>query len=67
MIVVNFSKKTGDYTSLSAIDLRVMALTYMLEVQVNGTKRLRKEPIKVIKNILFSYYNDPSYFIITKT
>ncbi|KAF0514302.1 Nin one binding Zn-ribbon like-domain-containing protein [Gigaspora margarita] len=44
--VVNFSKKTGDYTSLSAIDLRVMALTYMLEVQVNGTKRLRKEPVK---------------------
>ncbi|CAG8439831.1 11424_t:CDS:2 [Cetraspora pellucida] len=46
--VVNFSKKTGDYTSLSAIDLRVLALTYMLEVQVNGTERLRKEPVRSI-------------------
>lgn len=45
--VVNFSKKTGDFASLSAVDLRVMALTYMLEVEANGTKRLRKEPVKV--------------------
>ncbi|CAG8670229.1 10815_t:CDS:2 [Racocetra fulgida] len=29
-----------DYASLSAIDLRVLALTYMLEVQVNGAERL---------------------------
>ncbi|RIA82016.1 Nin one binding Zn-ribbon like-domain-containing protein [Glomus cerebriforme] len=44
--VVNFSKKTGDFTSLSAVDLRVIALTYMLEVEANGTGRLRKEPVK---------------------
>ncbi|GBC05927.1 hypothetical protein RclHR1_06500009 [Rhizophagus clarus] len=44
--VVNFSKKTGDFTSLSAVDLRVLALTYMLEVETNGTERLRKEPVK---------------------
>ncbi|CAB4424919.1 unnamed protein product [Rhizophagus irregularis] len=44
--VVNFSKKTGDFASLSVVDLRVLALTYMLEVETNGTKRLRKEPIK---------------------
>ncbi|CAB4490799.1 unnamed protein product [Rhizophagus irregularis] len=44
--VVNFSKKTGDFASLSAVDLRVLALTYMLEVETNGTKRLKKEPVK---------------------
>ncbi|CAG8535726.1 9740_t:CDS:2 [Funneliformis mosseae] len=32
--------------SLSAVDLRVLALTYMLEVEANGTERLRKEPVK---------------------
>ncbi|RGB36542.1 Nin one binding Zn-ribbon like-domain-containing protein [Rhizophagus diaphanus] len=44
--VVNFSKKTGDFANLSAVDLRVLALTYMLEVEANGTNRLRKEPVK---------------------
>ncbi|CAG8478127.1 13675_t:CDS:2 [Acaulospora morrowiae] len=44
--VVNFSKKSGDYANLSAVDLRVLALTYMLEVEANGTKRLQKEPLK---------------------
>jgi len=30
-VVTEFSKKTGDYKSLSAVDLRVLALTYQLE------------------------------------
>lgn len=46
-LVVKFSKKTGDFNSLSAVDLRVLALTYMLEVEANGTEGLRKEPVKV--------------------
>ena len=42
--VVSFAKKTGDYRSLSVTDLRVMALTYMLEVERNGTANIRAAP-----------------------
>ncbi|CAG8438264.1 581_t:CDS:2 [Ambispora leptoticha] len=43
--VINFSKKSGDFSSLSVVDIKVLALTYMLEVEANGTTRIRKEPI----------------------
>ncbi|RGB35446.1 hypothetical protein C1646_759361 [Rhizophagus diaphanus] len=33
-------------------DLRVLALTYMLEVEANGTKRLRKETVKYLRNLV---------------
>ncbi|KAL1917901.1 uncharacterized protein VTP21DRAFT_3735 [Calcarisporiella thermophila] len=42
--VVSFSKKTGDFPSLSMVDLKVLALAYMVEVECNGTRRLRTEP-----------------------
>ncbi|KAG0168069.1 Nin1 binding protein [Apophysomyces sp. BC1015] len=42
--VVEFSKKTGDYASLSIPDLKVLALTHMLEVKKNGSENIRKEP-----------------------
>jgi len=42
--ITNFSKKTGDYGSLSATDIKVMALTYMLEVRNNGKDHLNEEP-----------------------
>ncbi|CAB3365903.1 Hypothetical predicted protein [Cloeon dipterum] len=42
--VTDFSKKTGDYPSLSATDIRVMALTYEFENQLVGTEHLKKEP-----------------------
>ncbi|KAJ1967358.1 20S-pre-rRNA D-site endonuclease nob1, partial [Dimargaris verticillata] len=38
--VIEFAKKTGDYTSLSRPDLKVLALTYALERELNGTQRL---------------------------
>ncbi|CAI2169687.1 2627_t:CDS:2 [Funneliformis geosporum] len=44
--------------SLSAVDLRVLALTYMLEVEANGTERLRKEPVK--SRMQFGGYNKNS-------
>ncbi|KAM3578991.1 20S-pre-rRNA D-site endonuclease nob1 [Umbelopsis sp. WA50703] len=44
--VVDFSRKTGDFATLSTVDLKVLALTHMLEVQANGDKRLRTEPVK---------------------
>ncbi|XP_070506371.1 RNA-binding protein NOB1 [Chironomus tepperi] len=44
-IVTEFSKKTGDFATLSATDIKVVALTYDLEKQLVGTNHLRKEPI----------------------
>lgn len=43
--VTDFSKKTGDYPSLSATDIKVMALTYQLEKENVGVDHLRKEPL----------------------
>ena len=45
--VVDFSRKTGDFATLSVVDLKVLALTYMLEVQAKWYIRLRTEPVKV--------------------
>ncbi|TYZ68275.1 hypothetical protein PybrP1_003424 [[Pythium] brassicae (nom. inval.)] len=42
--VVNFSRKTGDFAHLSLTDLRVMALTYMLETEANGAAHLKTSP-----------------------
>ncbi|XP_020298976.1 RNA-binding protein NOB1 isoform X2 [Pseudomyrmex gracilis] len=49
--VTEFSKKSGDYTSLSATDIKVIALTYQLEKQKVGTAHLKDAPtIRVIKS-----------------
>lgn len=42
--VTEFAKKTGDYTSLSATDIKVMALTYQLEKEKVGSEHLKNEP-----------------------
>ncbi|EDW65973.1 RNA-binding protein NOB1 [Drosophila virilis] len=42
---VEFAKKTGDYASLSGIDLKVISLTYELEADTLGTEHLRTEPV----------------------
>ncbi|KAI0226549.1 20S-pre-rRNA D-site endonuclease nob1 [Massospora cicadina] len=44
--VVAFSKKTGDYATLSSVDLKVLALTYMVEKENCGVEHLRTEPVK---------------------
>lgn len=44
-VITEFSKKTGDYPSLSATDIKVMALTYQLEKELVGIEHLRTEPI----------------------
>ncbi|XP_020021047.1 RNA-binding protein NOB1 [Castor canadensis] len=46
-LVTEFSKKTGDYPSLSATDLQVLALTYQLEAEFVGVSHLKQEPEKV--------------------
>lgn len=43
--ITEFSKKTGDYPSLSATDIQVMALTYQLEKEKVGIDHLRTEPV----------------------
>lgn len=44
-----FARKTGDLASLSRVDLRVLALTYTLEVMERGNaNHLRTEPSKVV-------------------
>lgn len=42
--VSEFSKKTGDYPSLSATDIKVLALTYQLEQEHVGVGHLKREP-----------------------
>ncbi|KAF8988715.1 Nin1 binding protein [Haplosporangium bisporale] len=44
--VAAFARKTGDYAVLSATDLRVLALTYQLEFEICGMKRIRAEPLR---------------------
>mmetsp|Transcript_15461 Transcript_15461/g.28024 ORF Transcript_15461/g.28024 Transcript_15461/m.28024 type:complete len:364 (+) Transcript_15461:342-1433(+) len=46
---VEFSKKTGDYTSLSRTDLLVVALAVRLEKERNGGIVLRAEPPPIIE------------------
>ena len=50
--MTEFSKKTGDYPSLSAVDLMVLAVAYDLEAEKCGTVHLNKEP-KVQKTVEF--------------
>jgi RNA-binding protein NOB1 len=48
-LVINFSKKTGDYAVLSATDLKVLALTWTLEKEACGnTEHMRKDPVRLI-------------------
>ena len=44
ILVMQFAKKTGDYTSLSITDIKVLALTLQLEWEKVGRDHLRSEP-----------------------
>lgn len=44
--IVAFSKKTGDYKSLSAVDLKVLALTHQLEKEFCNVEHINAEPSK---------------------
>lgn len=43
--VTSFAKKTGDLATLSKTDIRVIALTWMLEKEAGNLDKIRKEPI----------------------
>ncbi|MCO5559180.1 hypothetical protein L7F22_012774 [Adiantum nelumboides] len=42
--VIKFTRATGDLASFSDVDLKVLALTYMLEEQTYGSAHLRPSP-----------------------
>ena len=44
LLVTDYSRKTGDFGSLSATDIKVLALTYMLEAAHVGTDHLKENP-----------------------
>ncbi|KAJ3219984.1 Nin1 binding protein [Dinochytrium kinnereticum] len=50
--VVAFSKKTGDFATLSVTDLKVLALAYMLEKEQNGVEHVRLEPLKPMQGVV---------------
>ncbi|KAI8804231.1 Nin one binding Zn-ribbon like-domain-containing protein [Cladochytrium replicatum] len=43
--VIAFSKKTGDYSVLSANDLKLLALVYLLEKEARGIDHIRVDPL----------------------
>ncbi|GIL95464.1 hypothetical protein Vretimale_1488, partial [Volvox reticuliferus] len=45
--VQRFARETGDIHSLSAVDLKLLALAHTLEVAVHGTSHLREHPVQV--------------------
>ncbi|XP_048403118.2 RNA-binding protein NOB1 isoform X2 [Stegostoma tigrinum] len=47
--VTEFCKKTGDYPSLSATDIKVLALTYQLEAEFVGIGHLKNEPAQNVE------------------
>jgi RNA-binding protein NOB1 len=44
--VIKFAKKTGDLATLSKTDLKVIALTWMLEKEAGNLDSIRTEPIR---------------------
>ncbi|CAM9508932.1 unnamed protein product, partial [Hapterophycus canaliculatus] len=46
----SFARQTGDLRSLSRVDLRVIALTYMLERQETGAAHLRTSPVRAVRS-----------------
>ncbi|KAI4978860.1 hypothetical protein ZWY2020_015613 [Hordeum vulgare] len=42
--VVKFARETGDLQTLSDVDMKIIALAYMLEAEVHGTSHLREHP-----------------------
>jgi RNA-binding protein NOB1 len=44
LAVSSFTRKTGDFTALSLCDLKVLALTYDIEVENNGVEHIRDAP-----------------------
>lgn len=44
LAVVKFAQETGDLQTLSDVDIKIIALAYMLEAEIHGTNHLREQP-----------------------
>ncbi|KAJ1277519.1 hypothetical protein BS78_04G010500 [Paspalum vaginatum] len=42
--VTRFARETGDIQTLSDVDIKIIALAYMLEAEIHGTSHLREHP-----------------------
>lgn len=42
--VTKFARETGDIQTLSDVDIKIIALAYMLEAEIHGTNHLREHP-----------------------
>ena len=52
----NFSKKTGDFSSLSQTDMELIAIAYNIIIDKNLGKFIRKEPNE-ISDANIDFYN----------
>ncbi|KAJ7383982.1 Nin1 binding protein [Desmophyllum pertusum] len=65
--VSEFAKLTGDFRSLSAVDLRVLALTYQLEKEHCGTDHIKTRPTKQVEITQgFTGKTVPGFFVEKK-
>ena len=54
--VSDYAQKTGDFAALSKTDLKLLALTYMLELEMHGSKYIKNlDSVSVLKIGLNSY------------
>ena len=60
VVVTEFTRKTGDYRSLSATDIRLLALTYQLEKRHVGVDHIKTEPDRKVG----WYKHSPRTFIM---
>lgn len=65
--VTEFAKQTGDFRSLSAVDLRVLALTYQLEKEHCGIDHIKTKPTKQVEITQgFAGKTVPGFFVEKK-
>ena len=48
-LATEFAKQTGDFRSLSVVDLKVLALTYQLEKEHCGIDHIKTKPTKQVR------------------
>ncbi|CAM6085795.1 unnamed protein product [Calypogeia fissa] len=57
--VIKFSRATGDFQSLSSVDLKLIALAYTIEAEVHGVANIRSEPPPLLVTPSSTRQKDP--------
>lgn len=65
LAAASFARQTGDLRSLSRVDLKVIALAYMLERQETGAGHLRTAPIRPVNSQRIDFINFLAYLYST--